>query len=117
MVNELANNPSHNYDAKKYVESIKLINPNEITQNNLYNFVNKDFLISINNSKNFINSLPELYYFMSNNEKFIFYPKEQKLYKVLFDNSNNFFKLQEHKLGYKEIVEKLKLLYKIKINI
>ena len=75
--------------------------------------------MSINNSKDFINSLPELYYLMSNNEKFIFYPKELKLYKVEFNNSNNFVKLkeQEFNFGYNEIVEKLKELNKIEIMI
>ena len=119
MVNELANDPSHNSDTKNYVKNIKLIKPNEITQNNKYNFVNKDFLIAINNSGDYINSLPEEYYFLGNNEKFIFYPKEQKIYKVEFDNSNNFFKLKEYEfnLGYKEIIEKLKDLNKIEAKI
>ena len=116
MVNDLVNS---NYDAKNYVKNIKLIKPNEIAPNNKYNFINKDFLVSINNSKDFIDSLPEEYYFIGNNEKLIFYPKEQNLYKVEFDNSNNFFKLKEYEfiLGYKEIVEKLKDLYKIETNI
>ena len=119
MANDLAKDASHNFDANNYVKSIKLIKPNEIAQNNKYNFVNKDFLISINNSKDFINSLPEVYYLMGNNEKLIFYPKEQKIYKVEFDNSNNFFKLKEYEfnLGYKEIVEKLKDLSKIETSI
>jgi len=116
MVNNLVNS---NYDAKNYVKNIKLIEPNEIAPNNKYNFINKDFLTSINNSKDFIDSLPEEYYLICNNEKIIFYPKEQKIYKVEFDNSNNFFKLKEYEfnLGYKEIVEKLKDLYKIETNI
>ena len=119
MANDLAKDASHNFDSKNYVKSIKLIKPNEIVQNNKYNFVNKEFLISINNSKDFINSLPEVYYLMCNNEKLIFYPKEQKIYKVEFDNSNNFFKLKEYEfnLGYKEIVEKLKDLSKIETSI
>jgi hypothetical protein len=119
MANELANDPSLSHDEKKYVENIELIKPNEISPNNKYNFINKDFLISINNSIDFINSFPELYYFISNNEKYIFYPNEQNLYKVEFDNSNNFFKLKEYEfnLGYKEIVEKLKDLYKVETNI
>ena len=119
MVDQSANDPSQNYDAKQYVKSIKLISPNEIQNNKKFNFVNKDLLISINNSKNFVNSLPELYYFVSNKEKYIFYPKEQNLYKVEFDKSNNFFNLKEHELdlGHKEIVEKLKEINKDEIEI
>ena len=118
MINELANKPFHN-DTKNYIKNIKIIYPHEISENNKYNLINKDFLMSINNSKDFINSLPELYYLMSNNKKFLLNPKEQKLYKVEFYNSNNFVKLkeQEFNLGYNEIVEKLKELNKIEIII
>jgi len=80
-------------------------------------FINKDFLISINNSQNFINSLSEFYYFMSNNEKYVFYPKEEKLYKVEFDNINNYFKLKECELSLEYIIEPLKDLNKIETNI
>ena len=117
MINELANNPSYNYDDKNYAENIKLIYPNEILQNNRYNLINKDFFISINNSQNFINSLSEFYYFMSNNEKYVFYPKEEKLYKVEFDNINNYFKLKECELSLEYIIEALKDLNKIETNI
>ena len=117
IINELANNPSHNYDDKIYIKNIKLMHPNEILPNNKYNFISKDFLISINNSKNFINSLSESYYFMSNNEKYVFYPKEQKLYKVEFDNLQNYFKLKEFELSLEYFVEVLKDLNKNETNI
>ena len=118
IINGLVNNPSNDkFEPKKYVKSIKYMKPNDILQNKEYNFINKNSLMLINDSSEFIDSLPNIYYFMNNNQKFISYPNEKKLYKIEFDNSNNFFKLQEHKLGYKEIVEKLKLLYKIETNI
>ena len=120
IINGLANNPSNDkFEPKKYVKSIKYMKPNDILQNKEYNFINKNSLILINDSSEFIDSLPKIYYFMNNNQRFISYPNEKKLYKVEFAQSNKFFKLQEHKLdlGYKEIAEKLKLLYNIETYI
>jgi len=120
IINGLVNNPSNDkFEPKKYVKSIKYMKPNDILQNKEYNFINKNSLMLINDSSEFIDSLPNIYYFMNNNQKFISYPNEKKLYKIEFDNSNNFFKLQEHKLdlGYKEIAEKLKFLYKMETYI
>ena len=126
IVNKLLENKNpHKNDSQDDI-NIKPILPNEFSQNNVYTFINKDLLALIDNSIN-LNSLPQLYYFVSNNTKYIFYSNqdEQKLYKVVeFDNSNNCFKLKDEKLklqelnlGYKEIVEKLKELNKIETKI
>ena len=111
-------NSKYYKNPKELVKNIAYITPKEIEKDksfhNEYVFMFKDFLELINHSEQYkkkLESLSECHYFINNNEKYIFYPKEQKLYK-LNDCNNNTFKLKEVELylDFKEIMNYLKML-------
>ena len=108
IINLLKNKNDITSDKENMIKNIKLFNPDKNDNDiklNIYSFINKEILKLINNSID-LNNLVECFYFINNNEKIIFYPKQQKLYKLEFvDNDNIGFKLKEYELnlGFKEI--------------
>jgi hypothetical protein len=106
-------------DAKQIVNKLLLINPDEIDEDKNYNLIDIEFLKLINKSKKFISKIETCYYFINNNEKYIFYSDKQMLYKLEMCNKKN----KEYKLKYmvgldfKEIPQYLSLLYNNEIKI
>ena len=86
-------------DIIDFINNIKLVNPEDIDNDkkykNQFSLVNIDLLKEINKSKEFSESILECFYFKNNDEKYILYRKENKLYMIEYNKDNNSFHLKE----------------------
>ena len=82
-------------DIKDIVNENLLLNPENIDNDkrhkNNYNLINIELLKDINKSKEFSESILECIYFKNNNEEYILYPEENKLYMIEYKDKTSFY--------------------------
>ena len=64
---------------------------NDKRHKNNYNLINIELLKDINKSKEFSESILECIYFKNNNEEYILYPEENKLYMIEYKDKTSFY--------------------------
>ena len=106
---------SKNYkdiDIIDIVNKIKLFNPEDIDNDKKHKnhlcLVNIELLKEINKSKEFLESILECFYFKNNNEEYILYPEENKLYMIEYKKENTTFHLNELYTNLVIIINNLK---------